>query len=134
MIAKADSMQRIYPPAHILVKADVETLQAVKAGATLETGGTYTNLRYAATVLSGATPGMPAYDNELFGPVAIITTFQTDGQAVALANDTAYGLTAAVRLAAARADVVFARHCTRPSASAAAVVAACLRLARCTGT
>jgi benzaldehyde dehydrogenase (NAD) len=68
----------------------------VTAGATLETGGTYTDLLYSATVLSGVTPGMPAYDNEVFGPVAILTTFDTDDDAVAMANDTEYGLAAAV--------------------------------------
>ena len=68
----------------------------VAAGATLETGGTYQDLCYVPTVLSGVTPGMPAYDNEVFGPVAIVTTFANDDEAVTLANDTEYGLAAAV--------------------------------------
>jgi benzaldehyde dehydrogenase (NAD) len=39
---------------------------------------------------------MPAFDDEIFGPVAPITTFSTDEEAIALANQTEYGLVAAV--------------------------------------
>ena len=40
---------------------------------------------------------MAAYDEEIFGPVAAITTFATDDEAVELANGTDYGLSAAVQ-------------------------------------
>jgi benzaldehyde dehydrogenase (NAD) len=40
---------------------------------------------------------MPAFTNELFGPVAPVTTFRTDEEAVELANATEYGLAAAVQ-------------------------------------
>jgi len=39
---------------------------------------------------------MAAFDEEIFGPVAPITTFKTDVEAIALANATEYGLVAAV--------------------------------------
>lgn len=39
---------------------------------------------------------MAAYDEEIFGPVAPVTTFRDDDEAVQLANDTEYGLKAAV--------------------------------------
>jgi benzaldehyde dehydrogenase (NAD) len=39
---------------------------------------------------------MAAFDEEIFGPIAPITTFRNDEEAVALANATQYGLTAAV--------------------------------------
>ena len=39
---------------------------------------------------------MAAFDEEIFGPVAPITTFKTDDEAVALANQTEYGLSASV--------------------------------------
>ncbi len=68
----------------------------VSAGATLLAGGTSSGLFYAPTVITGVRPGMPAYDREVFGPVALITTFETDDEAIALANDTQYGLSAAI--------------------------------------
>jgi benzaldehyde dehydrogenase (NAD) len=69
---------------------------SVKAGARLEAGGTHDGLFFKPTVLSGVKPGMRAFAEEVFGPVANITTFTTDDEAVALANDTEYGLAAGV--------------------------------------
>lgn len=68
----------------------------VAAGARLEAGGDYDRLFYRPTVLSGVRPGMRAFDEEVFGPVATLVTFATDDEAVALANRTAYGLSGAV--------------------------------------
>jgi benzaldehyde dehydrogenase (NAD) len=70
--------------------------QTVNAGATLLTGGTYERNFYRPTVLTNVTPGMAAFDEEIFGPVAPITTFVTDDDAITLANRTEYGLSAAV--------------------------------------
>jgi len=47
-------------------------------------------------VLSNVKPGIPAFDEELFGPVACIITAQDQSEAISLANQTAYGLGAAV--------------------------------------
>ena len=47
-------------------------------------------------VLTNVKPGMPAFDEELFGPVACIITAQDESEAISLANQTAYGLGAAV--------------------------------------
>jgi benzaldehyde dehydrogenase (NAD) len=47
-------------------------------------------------VLGGVAPGMRAFDEEIFGPVASVTPFASDDEAVALANRTEYGLAAAV--------------------------------------
>jgi benzaldehyde dehydrogenase (NAD) len=69
---------------------------AVKEGARLETGGTYERLFYQPTVLTGVRPSMRTFREEVFGPVANIIAFATDDEAVALANDTEYGLSAAV--------------------------------------
>ena len=68
-----------------------QVLIAVQA-ATLRTGGTYDGLFYRPTVLTGAGPGTPAYDNEVFGPVAPVIRFATPGEAVDLASDSEYGL------------------------------------------
>ena len=64
----------------------------VDKGATLLTGGTYDGLFYRPTVVTGAGPGTPVYDDEVFGPVASVTPFATADEAVALASDTDYGL------------------------------------------
>ena len=69
---------------------------SVAAGAKLEAGGTFDGPFYRPTVLSGVKPGMRAFEEEIFGPVAAITTFSTDDEAVALANNSDYGLSAGV--------------------------------------
>lgn len=51
---------------------------------------------YPASVLGGVVPGMPAYDEELFGPVASILTANDDADATRIANDTRFGLGASV--------------------------------------
>jgi succinate-semialdehyde dehydrogenase/glutarate-semialdehyde dehydrogenase len=51
---------------------------------------------YPPTVLSDVKPGMPAYDEELFGPVAAIIKAKDEQDAVRIANDTIFGLGAAV--------------------------------------
>jgi len=61
-------------------------LDSVEAGAKLEAGGTYQALFYRPTVLSGVKPGMRAFDEEVFGPVANIVSFASDDEAVTLAN------------------------------------------------
>jgi benzaldehyde dehydrogenase (NAD) len=70
--------------------------QAVQEGAKLEAGGKYDGLFYQPTVLTGVRSSMRAFREEVFGPVANITTFSSDEEAIALANDTEYGLSAAV--------------------------------------
>ncbi len=68
----------------------------VNAGAILAAGGTFDGLFYKPTVLTNVRPGMRAFREEVFGPVANIVSFKNDEEAVALANDTDYGLAAAV--------------------------------------
>ncbi|NKJ42356.1 benzaldehyde dehydrogenase [Novosphingobium sp. SG720] len=70
--------------------------RSVAAGARVAAGGTVDGLCLAPTVLEGVTPGMAAFDEEIFGPVAVLVPFDTDDQAIAMANDTEYGLSAAV--------------------------------------
>lgn len=66
--------------------------QSVAAGATLVTGGTYDGLFYKPTVLANVTPEMPAYNEEIFGPVLAVSKFRTTSEAIKLASDTEYGL------------------------------------------
>ncbi len=51
---------------------------------------------YPATVLTDVAPGMPAYDQELFGPVAAIIPVANEEEAIQVANDSQFGLGAAV--------------------------------------
>jgi succinate-semialdehyde dehydrogenase/glutarate-semialdehyde dehydrogenase len=51
---------------------------------------------YPPTVLAGVRPGMPAFDEELFGPVAAIVEAKDEADAIALANRTQFGLGGAV--------------------------------------
>jgi len=69
---------------------------SVAAGATLAAGGTYSDLFYAPTVLTGVKPGMRAFDEEIFGPVAVVTAFEDDAEAADLAGRGDYGLSAGI--------------------------------------
>ncbi|UOK36242.1 benzaldehyde dehydrogenase [Pseudomonas palleroniana] len=69
---------------------------SLQAGAKLEAGGDYDQLFYQPTVLSGVRPGMRAFEDEIFGPVATVVSFATDEEAIELANRTEYGLSAAI--------------------------------------
>ncbi|MBB4907788.1 benzaldehyde dehydrogenase [Actinophytocola algeriensis] len=64
----------------------------VDAGARLASGGTHEGLFYRPTVLDGVRTDMPAYANEVFGPVAPVVRFADEDEAVALAADSEYGL------------------------------------------
>lgn len=79
-----------------LRQIDAVVKDSVAAGARLCAGGTYDQLFYRPTVLAGVKPGMRAFEEEIFGPVACVTTFRDEDEAVALANATEYGLSAAV--------------------------------------
>ena len=72
---------------------------SVAKGAKILTGG-YVPQRdgayYPATVLADVVPGMPAYHEELFGPVASVLKAKDEQEAIRLANDSVFGLGAAI--------------------------------------
>lgn len=75
------------------VKAQVEN--SLDAGAELLCGGKpdeQTGQFYPATVLGNCKPGSPAYDDEIFGPVATVIKAKDDADAMRIANDSRYGL------------------------------------------
>ena len=76
----------------------IETLvqDAVSKGAQLVAGGTRQNTIMEATVLDHVTPEMRIYAEESFGPVVTIVRVKGVDEAVRIANDTEYGLSAAV--------------------------------------
>ncbi len=66
--------------------------RAVAQGATLVTGGVRDGAFYPGTVLTDVTPGMDAHREEFFGPVGVVYRVADEAEAVALANDTSFGL------------------------------------------
>ena len=73
--------------------------KSIAAGATLLLGGEVPDgpgAFYPPTLLTDVTPGMPAFDEETFGPVAAVVEAKDEDDAIRLANETSYGLGAAV--------------------------------------
>jgi acyl-CoA reductase-like NAD-dependent aldehyde dehydrogenase len=75
---------------------DRKIKEAVASGARLLTGGTYDGNFYQPTVVADVTPQMAAFRDELFGPVAAVSRADNAEHALALANNSAYGLSSAV--------------------------------------
>lgn len=69
---------------------------AVANGATLETGGVWDGNRCSSTILTGVKKNMICYYEETFGPVTSVYKVDSADEALAIANDTTYGLSAAV--------------------------------------
>ena len=85
------------PLVNVGAVGDVEQLvqRSTEAGAHIALGGARSDLGpcyYQPTVLTGVTPDMAVFRNEIFGPVAPVTAFRDEAEAIALANDTEFGL------------------------------------------
>jgi benzaldehyde dehydrogenase (NAD) len=70
--------------------------EAVSKGATLHIGGKANGTMFPATVLSGVKPGMRAFEEEIFGPVAVVVGYDDEDHAVELANMSDFGLAAGI--------------------------------------
>lgn len=69
--------------------------ESIDKGATCAIGGEVPDVEgffYPVTVLENVQPGMPAYDGELFGPVASLIRARDEADAIRIANDSVYGL------------------------------------------
>jgi len=76
-------------------KLHKQVQKSVKNGAKVLVGGTVPKDKgyyYPATVLENVKPGQPAYDEELFGPVASLIMAKDDEDAIRIANDSRFGL------------------------------------------
>jgi succinate-semialdehyde dehydrogenase/glutarate-semialdehyde dehydrogenase len=76
-----------------------QVAKSVEGGAELLCGGHPAEDKgyfFPATVLANCQPGTPAYDDELFGPVASIIKAKDDADAMRIANDSRYGLGGAI--------------------------------------
>ena len=79
-----------------LERVDGIVRRSIEAGARVVVGATHEGLFYRPTVLTDVTRDQAAWREEIFGPVAPVVAFDTDEEALALANDSEYGLTGAV--------------------------------------
>jgi len=97
-----DDSPKSYSPMVSRVAAErlrEQVQDAVDKGATLHVGGELADDKsayYSPAVLTGVTPEMRAYTEELFGPVAVVYQVSSDDEAVELANAVDYGLGGAV--------------------------------------
>lgn len=96
-----DESNDLGPQASIKLRDELheQVLRSISSGAKLllggfipDSGGAY----YPPTVLADVKPGMPAFDEELFGPVAAIIKAEDEDDAIQLANLSVFGLGAAV--------------------------------------
>jgi succinate-semialdehyde dehydrogenase/glutarate-semialdehyde dehydrogenase len=81
------------PDLRDVLHAQVE--RSLAMGATLVTGGKFVGTQgayYAPTILDQVRPGMPAFDEELFGPVAVMVRVKNTEEAIRLANQSPFGL------------------------------------------
>jgi succinate-semialdehyde dehydrogenase / glutarate-semialdehyde dehydrogenase len=96
-----DESNHIGPQASIPLRNELhqQVEKSIKLGAKLLLGGKIPEREgawYPATVLSNVKKGMPAYDEELFGPVAPLIKAKDETEAIRIANDSIFGLGAAV--------------------------------------
>lgn len=96
-----DPLSKIGPMARIDLRDQLhkQVIASIEAGAQLCCGAYIPKQEgafYPPTLLTKVKKGMPAYHEELFGPVAVIIEAKDEAQAIRIANDTEYGLGAAV--------------------------------------
>ena len=86
--------------ADLVDELERQVQESVRRGARILTGGKRLSDRpgfyFQPTVLDDVRPGMPAYDEELFGPVAALISARDEEDAVRIANDTPFGLGASI--------------------------------------
>jgi succinate-semialdehyde dehydrogenase / glutarate-semialdehyde dehydrogenase len=87
-MVRADLRDELHAQVQASIKAGAKTVLGCQVGQ----GASH----YPASILDYVKPGMPAYHDELFGPVASIIRVKDDAEAVRVANDTQFGLGASV--------------------------------------
>jgi succinate-semialdehyde dehydrogenase/glutarate-semialdehyde dehydrogenase len=95
----------------LMSEVDRQVRASVSGGAGLRLGGARLDRKgffYPPTVLTGATRGMPAYDDEVFGPVATVIGAASADEAVRICNESRYGLSASLWTADASRDLAMA--------------------------
>jgi acyl-CoA reductase-like NAD-dependent aldehyde dehydrogenase len=106
-VAKVENFRPLEPDSQMCVigpiindrqldRIDRLVSQATAQGATIHIGGRKQGPFYQPTVVTGVTPDMAIYSEEIFGPVALVMPAQSEEEAIRIANDTQYGLSAAI--------------------------------------
>lgn len=88
VLGPLSSQQQVETVARQVEESVARGAEVLCGGSTPDRTGAY----YPATVLGNVTPGMPAYDDEIFGPVAAIIRAHDNEDALRIANDSRYGL------------------------------------------
>jgi succinate-semialdehyde dehydrogenase/glutarate-semialdehyde dehydrogenase len=96
-----DESNYIGPQASVPLRDELhqQVEKSIKLGAKLLLGGKIPEINgayYPPTILSNVKKGMPAFDEELFGPVAVLIKAKDETEAIDIANDSIFGLGAAV--------------------------------------
>lgn len=97
----ADPDTRVGPMSRTELRDELhdQVQRSIEAGARLVRGGAVPDRDgawYPVTILADVGPGMPAYEEEMFGPVATIIRVADESEALRVANDTVFGLGASV--------------------------------------
>jgi succinate-semialdehyde dehydrogenase / glutarate-semialdehyde dehydrogenase len=92
-----DSETKLGPLSSVEARNDIhaQVAESLAKGARLLTGGEIPKRPgawYPPTVLTNVRPGMPVYDDEVFGPVAAVIEAQNEADAVRIANESRFGL------------------------------------------
>jgi acyl-CoA reductase-like NAD-dependent aldehyde dehydrogenase len=77
-------------------RVEAQVRQAVNDGATIVVGGTRNGNFFEPTILTGVSPGTPAFAEETFGPVLPLIAYNDFDEALRLANESTFGLQAAI--------------------------------------
>lgn len=107
LVAKVEHFRPLEPDSQMCVigpiindrqldRIDRLVSQATAQGATIHIGGRKQGPFYQPTVVTGVTPEMAIYREEIFGPVALVMPVDSEEEAIRIANDTQYGLSAAI--------------------------------------
>ena len=97
----------------LLSELDAQVQSSVQMGAQVLCGGkrlNRTGVFYEATVLGNVTREMPVFNQETFGPVAAVIRVKDDEDAIAIANDSAFGLGASLWIGDIGKGKIFARR------------------------
>ena len=129
----ADAQTTLAPMARADLRDELhkQVQASVAKGARVLTGGepvAGSHAGYAATVLDQVGPGMPAYDEELFGPVAAVIRVADETEALKVANDTRFGLGGSVWTTDAARGEAFAQQMECGAAFVNSIVKSDVRL------